>query len=214
MNYYQEITLLPDSEIALGFIWQKLFQQVHIALVDKKTAENTSAVGVGFPLYKAKAVPFPLGNKLRLFSHERSQLEALKIKQALGRLEDYLHVKAIHAVPENVKHVCFVRKAVKGASRIERLFLEKAQRWSEKSGKSLEECLAELQKTKPKAANSLPFIWMESQETKKSNPQFASKFPLFIEKVAVSGAQAGGFNCYGLTNKGKETPNGGSVPLF
>ncbi|MCO4790206.1 type I-F CRISPR-associated endoribonuclease Cas6/Csy4, partial [Vibrio cholerae] len=38
MNYYQEITLLPDADIALGFLWQNVFQQVHIALVEHKVA--------------------------------------------------------------------------------------------------------------------------------------------------------------------------------
>ncbi|MFA0280003.1 type I-F CRISPR-associated endoribonuclease Cas6/Csy4, partial [Vibrio sp. 10N.222.55.F8] len=51
MNYYQEITLLPDAEISLGFIWQNVFQQVHIALVDNKVAANQSAIAVGFPEY-------------------------------------------------------------------------------------------------------------------------------------------------------------------
>ncbi|MDG2898076.1 type I-F CRISPR-associated endoribonuclease Cas6/Csy4, partial [Vibrio parahaemolyticus] len=47
MDYYQEITLLPDADISLGFIWQNVFQQVHLALVDNKVADNQSSIAVG-----------------------------------------------------------------------------------------------------------------------------------------------------------------------
>lgn len=77
MNYYQEITLLPDVEISLGFLWQNVFQQVHIVLVEHKVAENQSAVAVGFPDYRN--AKFLLGNKLRLFAKEQATLEKLSI---------------------------------------------------------------------------------------------------------------------------------------
>ena len=40
MKYYLDMTLLPDTDITLDFIWQKIYQQVHIALVDNKIADN------------------------------------------------------------------------------------------------------------------------------------------------------------------------------
>ncbi|NMU26494.1 type I-F CRISPR-associated endoribonuclease Cas6/Csy4, partial [Vibrio parahaemolyticus] len=51
MDYYQEITLLPDADISLGFIWQNVFQPVHLALVDNKIAGHQSAIAVSFPEY-------------------------------------------------------------------------------------------------------------------------------------------------------------------
>ncbi|HHL31776.1 MAG TPA: type I-F CRISPR-associated endoribonuclease Cas6/Csy4, partial [Oceanospirillales bacterium] len=81
MNYYQDITLLPDAEITLGFIWQKVYQQVHIALADNKIAENQSAIAVAFPEYGSKG--FPLGRKLRLLAETQEQLEQLDIKKWL-----------------------------------------------------------------------------------------------------------------------------------
>ena len=74
MNYYQDITLLPDAVITLGFIWQKVYQQVHIALAENKIAENQSAIAVAFPEYGSKG--FPLGSKLRLLALTAMESEA------------------------------------------------------------------------------------------------------------------------------------------
>lgn len=90
MNYYQEITLLQDSDISLGFLWQKVYQQVHIALVDNKTSENLSEIAVGFPEYSARG--FPLGKKLRLFADSQEKLNSLAIGKWLNKLSDYTHV--------------------------------------------------------------------------------------------------------------------------
>ena len=118
MNFYQEITLLPDVEISLGFLWQNVFQQVHIALVEHKVAENQSAVAVGFPDYRN--AKFPLGNKLRLFAKDQATLEKLAIDKWLTRLEDYVHIKGIKPVPDSATYVSFERKQVKSPERVER----------------------------------------------------------------------------------------------
>lgn len=211
MKYYLDITLLPEADITLGFIWQKVYQQVHIALVDNKVDKNKSAIAVSFPRYGEHA--FPLGNQLRLLANEESQLTKLNITKWLNRFADYVHIKSIKPVPDKVEHVAFVRQQVKGEARIEKDMLGKAQHWSKKSGQPLDICLAELKKSKPKASNSLPFIWLESQETKQRN-EGNSKFPLFIKKVAVTKQQTGIFNCYGLnanySNEGKLV----SIPQF
>lgn len=117
MNYYQEITLLPDVDISLGFLWQKVFQQVHIALVDNKVAANQSAVAISFPDYRK--TNFPLGSKLRLFADDKATLETLGIEKWLNRLDDYVHIKGIRSVPNEVSYVSFARKQVKSPERIE-----------------------------------------------------------------------------------------------
>lgn len=215
MKYYLDITLLPEADITLGFIWQKVYQQVHIALVDNKVGENESAIAVGFPLYGEHA--FPLGNKLRLLATEESQLTQLNINRWLTRFEDYVHIKSIKAVPEQVTQVCFVRQHVKGQQGIDKKMQAKAKYWSKKSGTPIDECLQSLEKTKPRAdraSTKLPFIWIESQETKQRNESGSSKFPLFIKRVEVSNQQTGVFNCYGLSanhnNEGKLV----SIPQF
>lgn len=212
MNYYQEITLLPDAEISLGFIWQNVFQQVHIALVENKVAANQSKIAVGFPEYKK--AKFPLGNKLRLFAEDAEQLEQLNITNWLVRLEDYAHVKGVKPVPADVSYVTYTRKSVKSPARIDREMQKKAELWSLKSGKPLEECFEELEKTKPQYESKLPFIYLHSQETKQRSPEKNSKFPLFIEMKLLDKKQSGFFDCYGLSSKSNIAENLGAVPLF
>ncbi len=197
MNYYQDITLLPDTDIALGFLWQKIYQQVHIALVEQKIDDQHSAIAVGFPDYGSKG--FPLGAKLRLFAKEKQQLEQLNIAGYLSRFDDYVHLKSIQQVPEQVSHVAFIRQQVKGQARIDSDMQQKAQRWAEKSGRLLSDCLAQLEKSKPSADSKLPFIWLESQETKARSPGRLAKFPLFIKQVHSDQPKEGGYNCYGLS---------------
>ncbi|WP_286272211.1 type I-F CRISPR-associated endoribonuclease Cas6/Csy4 [Thalassotalea hakodatensis] len=212
MKYYLDITLLPEADITLGFLWQKVYQQVHIALVENKISEHQSAIAVSFPRYGEYA--FPLGNQLRLLANEESQLSQLNISKWLNRLEDYVHIKSIKPVPDNATHVAFVRQQVKGEARVEKDMLSKAQRWAEKSGQPLDTCLTELEKTKPKAVNSLPFIWLESQETKQRDAAKSRKFPLFIKKVEVGEKQTGIFNCYGLSVNHNNKENLASIPQF
>jgi CRISPR-associated endonuclease Csy4 len=212
MNYYQEITLLPDVDISLGFLWRNVFQQVHIALVEHKVAENQSTVAVGFPDYRNAT--FPLGNKLRLFAKDQTALEKLAIDKWLIRLEDYVHIKAIKPVPDLVSYVSFARKQVKSPERVQRDMQQKAALWSAKSGKTLAECLTELEKSKPIALCSLPFIYLHSQQTKQRSPEKNSKFPLFIEMSQQSVEQDGVFDCYGLNSKANGKGCLATVPHF
>lgn len=206
------MTLLPDAEITLGFIWQKIYQQIHIALVDNKINNNESAIAVAFPQYGDKA--FPLGNQLRLLAETKEQLNKLNIQQWLHRLEDYVHIKSIKPVPDNVKQVCFVREQVKGTAGIEKKQQAKAKYWSEKSGIPIEACLLSLEKSKPNIKSILPFIWLESQETKRLNAATSRKFPLFIKRIEVNERQKGRIDCYGLSANHQEIQQLGSVPQF
>lgn len=197
MNYYQDITLLPDADIALGFLWQKIYQQVHIALVEQKIDDQRSAIAVGFPDYGSKG--FPLGAKLRLFAKDKQLLEQLNIAGYLSRFDDYVHIKSMQQVPEQVAHTTFIRQQVKGQARIDSDMQQKAKRWAEKSGQSLADCLAQLEKTKPSADSKLPFIWLESQETKAQNPERSARFPLFIKQLLSDQPKEGEYSCYGLS---------------
>ncbi|MDV2403893.1 type I-F CRISPR-associated endoribonuclease Cas6/Csy4 [Vibrio cholerae] len=212
MNFYIELQLLPDQEVNLGYIWQKVFQQVHIALVEHKVASNQSLVAVGFPDYRQ--AQFPLGSKLRLFAKEQVTLEKLDIHRWLTRLEDYVHIKGIKPVPNDVTYVSFVRKQVKSPERIERDMQQKAELWAAKSGKPLVECLVDLQQSKPTALCTLPFIYLHSQQTKLRTPEKNSKFPLFIQMQQQSTSQDGSFDCYGLSSKANGQSILATVPHF
>jgi len=193
MNFYQEITLLPQVEISPYFIWQKLYQQIHLALVESKDeTDNTSAIGVSFPEYDASQ--FMLGCNLRLLAPDKFALEKFECERWLGRLKDYLQCGGIEQVPEVVtSYACFCQVKPKGSK--ERL----ARRRSMRKSETFEQALAHYNTYKEKRS-SLPYINMGSQTT-------GSHFRLFIEKQAKAQPQAGVFSCYGLSRTT-------TVPLF
>ncbi|APC11182.1 type I-F CRISPR-associated endoribonuclease Cas6/Csy4 [Providencia rettgeri] len=211
MNYYQEVTLLPDSTVSVDFLWQKVYQQIHIALADNQTAEGQSAIAVAFPEYGS--VGFRLGRKIRLHAKTPEELEQLNLPKWLARLMDYAHIKSIQTVPEQSVPVSYIRRHVKGQNRIEADMQQKARLWSEKSGQSVAQCLEVLSKSRPKANNRLPFIWVTSLHAK--NEKTGSRpFPLFIEKVVATQMQAGMFNCYGLSQLSNDQTLVATVPHF
>ncbi|ABM03218.1 CRISPR-associated protein, Csy4 family [Psychromonas ingrahamii 37] len=184
MKYYLDITLLPDIEIPLGFIWQKVFQQVHIALADNKVGENESDIALSLPNYGDKA--FPLGNKLRLFSVSEQALERLAITKWLKRFTDHTHITSVKAVPESAnEYACFTRKQFN--TNISRLARRRAKRHMETFEKALQyyDNFAEEQ-------TKLPFMNIKSLT---NNAQFR----IFIERSITKIPKQGTFNCYGLS---------------
>ena len=198
MKYYIDIILLPDAEASLGFLWQKVFQQVHIALVDNKVGANESAIALSIPDYKPiepKEKRFPLGNKLRLLAEAEATLRAIDINKWLKRLSDYCHIEPIKAVPTNIRQYAqFKRKQVKSIER-------KAKRRAEHLNKPYAEVLAYLIKEgRSDKKCTLPFINVESQDTKKLVEQGVScQFSLFIECSFFAVPTSGKFDCYGLS---------------
>ncbi|GAC19764.1 type I-F CRISPR-associated endoribonuclease Cas6/Csy4 [Paraglaciecola arctica] len=192
MKHYLDITLLPDAEANLGFLWQKVFQQVHIALVDNKVGDNESAVALSVVGYRDKT--FPLGNKLRLFAASEDVLQKLDMQRWLNRLSDYCHLSSVKPVPVSVKQYArFNRKNVKSIEK-------KAQRRAIHLAKPYEEVLAYLIEEDKSKACKLPFINVESQDTKKREGQGVScQFLLFIEQTIFDAPVSGKFDCYGLS---------------
>ncbi len=194
MRYYLDITLLPDAEVNLGFLWQKVYQQIHIGLVENKIAENQSAIAVSFPKYGDKE--FPLGNTLRLLANQESQLKQFNIEKWLSRLADYTHLKSIKEVPRGVN--TFARfKRVQFDTSMERL----ARRRAKWKGEPLEDALAHFSSFKVQQSK-LPFVNIQSLSRRE-------RFRLFIKQELVTQADNGVFSCYGLSKVGK-----GTVPWF
>jgi CRISPR-associated endonuclease Csy4 len=199
MKYFLDITLLPDAENTLGSIWQKVFQQVHIALVDNKIGDNESAVALCIAQYDEK--DSSLGSKLRLFAANQEQLSKIDIEKWLSRLTDFCHVSSIKLVPNNVRQfACFKQKRIKGQGRVESQLLKKAKHIAEKYNLEFDKCLEELKVKSQFVKSSLPFVHVESQQTKKivANERQAT-FPLFIERELSTQSIIGAFDCYGLS---------------
>ncbi|CAB1064923.1 CRISPR-associated protein, Csy4 family [Olavius sp. associated proteobacterium Delta 1] len=192
MNYYQEITLLPNADINFYFVWQKLYQQIHIALAEHKTAGDASAIGVAFPEYNADK--YTLGTKLRLFAEDGKSLEQMQCEKWLNRLSDYVHLNHIKPVPEKLAgHACFKHMKLKGNKG------KLARRRVKRKGETLQQALSHLENFEEQRSN-LPYINMTSQ----TNGQ---RFRLFIEKQVMEHPQTGLYSCYGLSNTT-------TVPLF
>ncbi|MBL4575077.1 MAG: type I-F CRISPR-associated endoribonuclease Cas6/Csy4 [Opitutaceae bacterium] len=195
MKYYLDITLLPDAEANLGFLWQKVYQQVHLALVENRIAENRSEIAVSFPKYGDKT--FPLGDKLRLLAEEKNQLEQLKVGEWLNRLTDYAHITSIKTVPSEVSEYAYFKRK-QFDTNIERL----ARRRVKRKGETFEQAMKHLKGFKGKESG-LPFINIKSLSGSHS-------FRLFFEQKIVDISEAGDFNCYGLSHEKKQA----TVPWF
>ena len=191
MKYYFDITLLPDAGIHLGFIWQRVYQQVHIVLVEHKRDENKSDVALSFPQYGNNK--FPLGSKIRLLAATTQHLEKLAINRLLVRFSDYAHITSIRAVPDAVdKFACFKRKQYN--TNLERLARRRVKRHNEVFEKALD-----YYSSFKEEESKLPFINVKSVSTD-------HLFRIFITQEIASHAIEGDFNCYGLSNAGATVP--------
>ncbi len=193
MKCYLNITLLPNADIALYFLWEKLYQQLHLAFVENQNADGKVSVGVAFPEYNIENNQ--LGNQLRLFSPSREVLEELKINEWLSRMIDYVQISNIHDVPEKVEnYACF--KRIQPKSNNARLARRKAKR----QGISYKEALAYFQ-SKEEQTSQLPFIHIKSHSSGK-------RYRLIIAQTETTNTlKAGSFNTYGLSSTN-------TVPLF
>jgi CRISPR-associated endonuclease Csy4 len=192
MNFYQELSILSNVDIGPYFIWQKVYQQIHLALVENKAKENASAVGSSFPEYNA--AKYFLGTKLRLFAKEEKQLQQLCCDKRLGRLRDYVRVQSITPVPEKLTgYACF--KHIKPKGNKEKL----ARRRAKRKGQTFQEALAHFENySEPQCR--LPYINMVSRTN-------GHQFRLFIKKQEQTQPQTGWYSCYGLSRTT-------TVPLF
>ncbi|HEK0786726.1 TPA: type I-F CRISPR-associated endoribonuclease Cas6/Csy4 [Proteus mirabilis] len=205
MKYYQDITLLPAAEISLGFIWEKVYQQIHLMLVEHKLDTNVSEVGLSFPAYGDKT--FPLGDQLRLFTETEVSLSRLDVAKWLQRLSDYVRIEPVKPVPSDVEeYACFTRHNPKSQQRrlkqLERRTSYLAQKHGVDEDTMRVELLASIEQKS--GESKLPYINVQSLSTP-TEPQLRHKFMLFIQ-CNKSNSQLGNsntFSCYGLSQKEK-----------
>lgn len=209
MQFYQDITLIPDGDVDISFVWRKVFMQIHLAIVDTFEGKEQSDIAVSFPQYGQKG--FAFGNYLRVFASSQTQLDKLNLKQWLNRWQDYAHVKSAKETPEHTQFVSFVRKTPKGKARIDRNAESLAKRHAKKTGMPIAQCREIFEKTKPSPGCKLPFLWLDSLTTNKQEGK-NKPFPLFIDKIVSDKPYAGKFTTYGLSAK---TGDGlAAVPYF
>lgn len=191
MNYYQEITLIPDGEVSLSFLWTKVFTQLHLALAEEQQREGMVKTALAFPEYQDKG----LGNKIRIFAPSAEQLERLHLEQRLKRLSDYIHMPKIREIKKHRIIGYSIYSRYQPDESVER----KARRYARRhEGVSYENAL-DLLNQREKTHN-LPFIQLKSVST-------AQTFSLFIKKTPCQSEQSGTLSTYGLSDNA-------SVPEF
>jgi CRISPR-associated endonuclease Csy4 len=200
MKHYIEITLLPDVDVPLNFLWQKVYQQLHLKFVEMKSPPaslskggEVQPIGISFPKYDAKANT--LGEKIRLFAPDFETLERFNAKQTLRKLSDYVHVTSIRDVPTNVKTFgCFSRLQLKTSN------LRLARRKAKRENVDIEIALSKFMRHTEKRT-TVPFVIVKSE----SNGEMFRLFIVYNEQA--NDTYVGGFGTYGLSDKS-------AVPIF
>ena len=187
LNYYCELTIIPDPDIAPYFIWSKLFTQLHIALADVKNQHGIDSIGVSFPDYHyddKKEQSSKLGVKLRVFAPSQKALDTLNLDKWLERLTDYVHIKGIKEVPtdKTITHVSVHRYRFKPIE-VQVKSLAKKMEISDDDAMAIV--------VKRKVELKLPFIRMYSESNK-------THYPLQVLQQPSEEQVTGRFNVYGM----------------
>ena len=205
MRFYLEITLLPNPEVGLNFLWSKVFQQLHLGLVETQDSEERGAIGIGFPKYRAEDKRLSLGDKCRLFAEDDTTLERFNAPQRLARISDYVDCTGIRPVPDKLLGYSIYRR-VQPKTNPERL----ARRYAMRHGLDLETAMTTTVELKTPAGDvgypttfryadmavpsvALPFIRLQSLSG-------GQTFCLWIAKSEVAVPVAGSFSAYGLSS--------------
>ena len=183
MKSFQEITLRP-TEINRYFIWQKLFQKIHLKLVNLKDDKGTVYIGISFPEYKCKD-KIHLGSKLRLFAPDEDKLKSFNTSKVLNHFSNYIHWTDIRATPDKYRHAVYWRKQPKSS------LLRIARRKAKREGLSHDEALEKIKEFSEHRIKT-PYINIKSSSS-------GHPFRLFITKKIVNKPTKGIFNCYGLS---------------
>lgn len=191
MNFYQEITLIPDAEISPYFLWSKVYTQLHIALADIKNKHGIDGIGVCFPNYRYEEKNgktfATLGTKLRIFAKTADELEKLALPVWFARLIDYVHLTSVKEVPNKATEYVVVRR-YRGKS-LER----KAKDYAKYKGIGYDEAMTYCQKNKAMSEMPYPYVQMKSLHN-------GNDYHLSILQEPAEQPKLGSFNAYGMNN--------------
>lgn len=186
MGFYCEITLLPNPEVNLNFLWSKAFQQIHLGLVEMQDDKGQVPIGVSFPEYVVSEKYSVLGGKCRLFAQDETILTRFDTAKWLARLSDYVHCTSIRSVPEKLKGYAIYQREQPKTNK-ERL----ARRYAVRHKVSYDEAMLRYNEMVHKSV-ATPFIRLKSLSSEQT-------FYLWIKKTLVSESSKGAYSSYGLS---------------
>ncbi len=204
MKYYIEITLLEGLDINLFSLWSKVFQQIHLGLVEMQNDRKQVPIGVSFPEYVQGEKFSLLGRKLRLFAEDEATLAQFNVSKWLGRLSDYVHCTSIRPVPEKlIGYATYQRLRPK--TNKERL----ARRYAKRHGLDFATALngvVELRDDPPGGVYRKSFRYCDLPDKRITAPfirlQSLSNgrtYCLWIKKTMIPAATSACFSSYGLS---------------
>ena len=231
MNHYIDLKIIPDAEISLNFIRNKIVTKLHKALHDL----SQNRIGISFPNWtdrqsrrseamlegrendpegaskrqKSGGVYLTnnLGNTLRLHGSQ-ADLQTLQDTNWLGGLSGYCEVSDILPVPENIKGYRTVSRIQPGRS-MAKLRRHIVHQKAQGILKTDEEIAAYEKQYKAKMfASSLdnPYLELQSVST-------GEHYRIFIQFGELQDQPvAGAFNCYGLSSRNPDKQ--ATVPWF
>lgn len=203
MKYFIELTLLDNRDIALHKLWSKIYDQLHLRLVEAKNLRGQTNIGVSFPEYQFDAAHniHMMGSKLRVFSPIKLSLEQIDLHKYLKYWLDYIHITSIREIPKEINgYAIYKRTRIHGQHGINRKIMRHATYKAEKENITYEEAIQGYQHWSM-SQTIPPYIGINSATSK----QFLR---LYIEKVVVSDSTVELlFSTYGLSSDS-------SVPEF
>ena len=206
MRFYCEITLLPNPEINPHFLWSKVFQQIHLGLVEMKDDQERVPIGVSFPEYLSGEKYSVLGGKCRLFADDEATLMRFDTPKWLEYLKDYVHCTTIRPVPDKLKgYATYQRFQTKtNQARLARRYAKRHGMDFETAFSSTVQLLAD--KAPPDATYKMAFRYCDLSKKVVSMPFIRldslsnrHTFCLWIQKTDVSAPSGKYFSCYGLS---------------
>ena len=188
MKFYLEITLLPNPEVGVNFLWSKVFQQIHLGLVEIQDDQGQVPIGLSFPEYVIGEKHSMLGCKLRLLANDEVILKQFDAVKWLERLSDYVHCTSIRPLPEKIiGYAIYQREQPKTSP--ERL----ARRYARRHNVEYEAALTIYNKRNYQFINS-PFIRLKSLSSDNNFCLWVKKIPIDIQ------ASTAHFSSYGLSS--------------
>lgn len=195
MQYYIELTLLPNEDTSAYFLWSKVYTQLHIAFAEHSNEQGRISFGVSFPQYRMneqKKIGF-LGTKIRVFASSESQLQQLNLGKWLERFIDYVHITQPREVPQAKVngHAHYYR--VNPKMSIEERIVHQAQR----RNISLDEAKQHFKRYIEQPIIE-PYVSLKSLSAKREQ-NIDRPYRLYIGKSLVDEAKDGEFGTYGLS---------------